>query len=126
MGSTKEPNEIGTAGQKTNEEIDRMYEEVGERILRCRQSRKMTREMLASAAGISTKFLYEIENGLTGFTIGVLERLACALDVDSDYILHGRLTRHTYDRDLIKAVSAFDEDSMPALVRVLSILAEFM
>lgn len=103
-----------------------IYVEAGERILRCRQNRRMTREMLADKAGISSKFLYEIEYGLTGFTVAVLERLANALEVESEYILHGRLTRYTYDRDLIKAISAFDEESMPALVRVLTILAEFM
>lgn len=111
--------------KEKNGAIDRIYVEAGARILKCRRDRKITRDTLANAAGISSKFLYEIENGLTGFTVGVLERLAEALKVDSDYILHGRLSRYNYEKDLVKAISAFDEESIPALVRVLNILAEF-
>lgn len=114
-----------TGRQKSSEEIDRIYVEAGARILKCRTDKKLSRNSLAKAAGISSKFLYEIESGHTGFTVGVLERLANALRVDSDYILHGRLARQNCDEDLIKAISAFDEEKLQKLVPVLNILAEF-
>ena len=104
-----------TERQKTGEEIDRIYVEAGARILKCRTDKKLSRNSLAKAAGISSKFLYEIESGHTGFTVGVLERLANALRVDSDYILHGRLARQNCDEDLIKAISAFDEEKLQKL-----------
>lgn len=53
---------------------------------------KMSREKLAELADISTSFLYEIETGKKGFSANVLERLADALDVKTDYILRGTVS----------------------------------
>lgn len=49
----------------------------------------LTREKLAEQAGISSKFLYEIEVGSKGFSGKTLGGLANALDVSCDYILLG-------------------------------------
>lgn len=110
---------------KGNEEVSKIYVESGIRILECRRKKKLTRDTLASAAGISSKFLYEIENGHTGYSVAVLQKLADALEVECDYILFGQANRPHYDENLVKALSAFDEESLPKVVRVLNILAEF-
>lgn len=62
---------------------------VGERIKYLRLTRKMTREELAEAAEMSTSFLYEIETGKKSFSAYTLDNLAQALDLTTDYILHG-------------------------------------
>lgn len=62
---------------------------VGERIKYLRLTRKMTREELAEAAEISTSFLYEIKTGKKSFSAYTLDKLAQALDLTTDYILHG-------------------------------------
>lgn len=49
----------------------------------------MTREELAEAAEMSTSFLYEIETGKKSFSAYTLDNLAQALDLTTDYILHG-------------------------------------
>jgi len=67
-----------------------IYESIGERIRGIRGLRGYTREELSEAAEISSKFLYEIETGRKGFSVLVLCNLCEALNVDSDYILHGR------------------------------------
>lgn len=63
---------------------------VGERIYLLRSKRGYSREQLAELAKISSKFLYEIENGKKGFSISVLCNLCEALEVSSDYILNGQ------------------------------------
>ena len=62
---------------------------VGERIKYLRLTRKMTREELAEAAEMSTSFLYEIETGKKSFSAYTLDNLAQALNLTTDYILHG-------------------------------------
>lgn len=65
------------------------YKEAGARIFLIRGMRGYTRECLAELAGISAKFLYEIETGKKGFSAGVLHNICDALHVRSDYILTG-------------------------------------
>lgn len=67
-----------------------IYKEAGERILKIRNMRGYSRQYLADQAGISVKYLYEIEHGRKRFAAGVLYNLCHALDVDNDYILTGR------------------------------------
>lgn len=62
---------------------------VGGRIKYLRLTRKMTREELAEAAEMSTSFLYEIETGKKSFSAYTLDHLAQALNLTTDYILHG-------------------------------------
>ena len=66
------------------------YIEAGKRIRSIRLSRGYTRKHLAEMASISSKFLYEIENGKKGFSAIVLYKLCNALEVDFGYILTGK------------------------------------
>ena len=70
------------------------YYEVGNRIRLLRERKRYTRENLAEKAGISSKFLYEIEIGAKGFSADTLCKLAEALEVDTDYILLGEVRRN--------------------------------
>ena len=63
--------------------------EVGKRIRELREKRELTREKLAEKAGITSKFLYEIENGKKGISAGNLCKVAGALSTSCDYILLG-------------------------------------
>lgn len=66
------------------------YKQVGARLRREREDQNMSREHLAELSDISTKFLYEIENGKKGFSCIVLKRICDALHVTSDYVLEGK------------------------------------
>lgn len=61
----------------------------GERIRQRREELGYTREELADRAGISTKFLYEIESGRKDFTTAVLARIATEIQVSCDWIVLG-------------------------------------
>lgn len=54
---------------------------IGRAIRSYRESQSLTLEQLASRAGITYQYLSGVENGRENFTIGVLERLAVALEV---------------------------------------------
>jgi transcriptional regulator with XRE-family HTH domain len=54
---------------------------VGARLKHLRQARKLTQEQLAEAAGLSYKFVGEIERGVGNPTLTTLEALAAALQV---------------------------------------------
>lgn len=59
----------------------------GNKIRKLRKLKGYTIEKLAEEADISTKFLYEIEKGKTGFSVNVLYKLSKILNVSCDYIL---------------------------------------
>ena len=76
--------------------------EVGKRIRELREKREMTREKLAKKAEITSKFLYEIENGKKGMSAGNLHKVAEALSTSCDYILLG--VHKTEDENRLEAL----------------------
>lgn len=94
------------------------YKEIGERILNVRTMRGYTREFLAGSAGISTKFLYEIETGKKGFSATVLKKLCRSLEVGSDYILTGR-AEVAYDHKLVKTLELFTQEQREKVAHIL-------
>lgn len=63
--------------------------EIGKRIRQIREEKEMTRDQLAASAEITSKFLYELENGKKGLSANTLLKLANALSCSCDYILSG-------------------------------------
>ena len=61
----------------------------GSRIRQLRIERGFTVKELADKADISVKFMYKIESGETGFSTGILLKIAQVLHVSCDYILTG-------------------------------------
>ena len=70
--------------------------QIGKRIRELRKQQNSTREGLAEKAGISAKFLYEIETGKKGFSIDILGKLSRALAVSCDYIVF--VEKKTYEK----------------------------
>lgn len=100
-----------------------LYVHAGERIKELRILNKYTGEELAAKAGISVKFLYNIEQGKQGFSSETLLGLAEALHVKCDYILKGS-KESVYSNELIEVIDMFDESQMITLVKVLKAVYE--
>lgn len=96
-----------------------LNKQMGERIYLIRTARGYTRECLAEMAAISSKFLYEIETGKTGFSAETLYRLCKALEVDSNAILTGK-TKVEYDSKLLRTIQLFTEEQ----TRQISVILE--
>lgn len=60
---------------------------MGERVRELRLAQRMTQEALAERAGLSYKFIGEIERGRGNPTIDTLQRLASALGLDAGDLL---------------------------------------
>ncbi len=63
---------------------------IGERVWNKRTELGLTRETLSEMADISTRFLYEIENGKRGMSAAVLVRLAKSLNTDCNSLVYGK------------------------------------
>ena len=95
-----------------------IYKEAGERICYVRSARGYSRDDLADLAGISTKFLYEIETGRKGFSAVVLYNICKALKVDCDYILVGN-EKKVLDKQLVDILLLFNANQTELLASIL-------
>lgn len=95
-----------------------VYKNAGERICLVRIARGYTRDALAELAGISAKFLYEIETGRKGFSAYVLYSICGALKVDCDYILNGNEKR-IFDKRLVDILLMFNVNQTERLATIL-------
>lgn len=96
---------------------------MGERVMLLRKKRGYTREGLSESAGISVKFLYEIETDKKGFSAYTLVRLAQALEVSTDYIMTGREAGR-YVRRVVVEQEALRPNALEEGERLLQIVYE--
>ena len=66
---------------------------IGGAIREARLARSVTLEGLAKAAGISYQYLSGIETGKENFSIHILEKIACALDLPLVALISGAYGR---------------------------------
>lgn len=100
--------------------------EAGIRIRAIRKTRKMTREGLACKAGISSKFLYEIEQGKKKFSAEILCRIANALDVSCDYIMTGNLVSFEDETGIAEVIALFDSNQQRKVIQLLKLVYELI
>ena len=105
---------------------DKKYE-IGQRVQHLRYERGYTREALAERAGISSRFLADIETGLKGTSSYTIIRLAAAMRTSADFLLFGTKRREAtielplnditpeeqkrLEEILLKVVELFEEHS---------------
>jgi transcriptional regulator, XRE family len=65
---------------------------IGSRISYVRQKRRLTQAKLAELADISIQHLSAIENDKKNMTVAILQKIADALNITTDYIIYGRET----------------------------------
>jgi len=61
--------------------------EIGKRIEKIRMNKNLTREQLATRAGLSTKFIYEVERGKKGLSVESLIKIVKVLSCTYNEIL---------------------------------------
>ena len=97
---------------------------VGERIRELRETQNYTREAFAEKAGISAKFLYEIEIGKKGFSADTLSRIAKALSVSCDYIMFGEKEENHGSEKIIGVLESMKPTQVFQIQRMLKVLSE--
>ncbi len=96
---------------------------IGTRIRYIRELNHYTREELAKYAGISSKFLYEIETCQKGMSAAVLLKICQALEVSCDYIMTGN-ENYQCSEELIHILEAFDDTQIPNVKNILMAVLE--
>jgi len=104
---------------------NKLYEDAGKRIQEMRCEQGYTRSKLAEKAGISDKFLYEIEKGKKGFSSDILFRIANVLEVSCDYILKGEQKKGKNASEFLAVVERFDERELGKLNRLIRTVYDF-
>lgn len=96
------------------------YKEIGLRIMNLRMDRGYSREKLAELAGISSKFLFEIERNEKGFSANTLVCLSEALDVSADFIMTGRGSTK-FDEGIAATLEKFEPSILEKVEELLNI-----
>lgn len=96
---------------------------IGTRIRYIRELNHYTREDLAECADISSKFLYEIENGQKGMSAITLLNICKVLGVSTDYILTGE-NKARCSNELVDIIESFDTTQIASLKKILLIVLE--
>ena len=97
--------------------MDTLYEISGKRIRELRLHKKYTREQLAEMAGISPKFLYEIETGRKGYSADTLYRISRSLKISTEFILSGKDYNSSVDNEWL-FWKALDYEQMQKIMMI--------
>lgn len=97
----------------------------GTRVMQLRTEKKYTREQLADMAGISEKFLYEIENNKKGFSATTLVKLSRALNVSMEYIMIGNDYRKS-ESEFVATLEHFKPHTLEKVDRLLKLAYEIV
>jgi transcriptional regulator with XRE-family HTH domain len=101
--------------------MNNFYDKAGIRIRELREINRYTREEFSELAGISSKFLYEIETGQKGFSADTLYRIAKVLAVPCEYILTGD-DQNQYSEEVLNALHLFSNEQTKKIIELLKLV----
>lgn len=103
---------------------EEFQQEMGQRIMRLRESYGYTREAFAEKLGISWQHLGNIEKGRRGIPLSLLLRLKEQLNVSADYLIYGSEDENDISdvtamlTGVSKEIYPFVKESVIALLKV--------
>lgn len=74
-----------------------LAEQIGQRIAKRRKELKLTQEIVAERAGISSQFLVCVERGTKGLGAESIIKISLPLDTSTDYLLTGFISQAEID-----------------------------
>jgi len=100
--------------------MDDLTKRLGERIRLLRKKRGHTQEQLAQEAGISDKYLSEVERGVSKVSVEVLDKVASGLNVELRDLLSMDLEddRKQVEEYLHKLIKGASDEQLVMLQRV--------
>ena len=97
---------------------------VGIRIRELRELRGLSGGAFAEKVDITTKYLYEIEEGKRNFSSDVLRRMAENLGVSCDYIMFGKDNSERLNMEVIALLEKMNERQITSIQKILKVLCE--
>lgn len=97
---------------------------VGKRIMETRIKAGLTREMLAEIAGISTKYVYDIEMGKKNVSLYIIHQVCRGLDINMGYIL----SEERIDKcdSLDEICNKFNKKQKKQIIQIIEIIHEII
>lgn len=99
-------------------------EEVGKRIRELRISKNLTRDQLAEKTMLSSKFIYEVENGKKGLSVDSLFKIATVLSCSCDYILMGKNEEERRFIKILQILAKLEEKDVIYVSNMLEVMKE--
>lgn len=93
--------------------------EIGNRMRQVRKSHNMSREQLAERAGVSSKFIYEIERGMKGMSAETVSKIAKALGETCDFLINGQDEEGDSREKVLNIIEQYDDKQVTALLHLL-------
>ena len=105
--------------------MNNLNKEIGARILNLREHLNLTREGLSEIAGVSDRFIYDVEVGKKGMSAESLYKFSKALNVSSDYLLFGEnnASNVSYLNEMIKSI---DKEDLPEIEKIFFLISKIL
>ncbi len=95
------------------------YWDLGNRIRKIRQEKHYSVEEFSEMVGISTKYMYQIENGRVSFSTEILYRIAHSLQVSINELLDEKNDLDISNSILLKLLGEFTKEEKDYLKKIL-------
>ena len=102
-----------------------LHVELGQRIRKRRDELGISRDKLAEAADISTRFLACVENGQSGLSMESLKNISHALGLSTDFLLFGS-GNGPIPQDLVDALSDIPPSYNELLTKQVRLFADII
>jgi XRE family aerobic/anaerobic benzoate catabolism transcriptional regulator len=101
-------------------EVAKMMARVGERVRKARERKGIPRRVLSEQSGVSPRYLAQLEAGEGNISIGLLQRVAIALDHRSEWLIG---EDDPWNSDALRVADMFRSATAPTQASVLRILS---
>jgi XRE family transcriptional regulator, aerobic/anaerobic benzoate catabolism transcriptional regulator len=108
-----------TSTRDDDAKVDRLLSSVGERVRNARARMGLSRRMLAEKSGVSQRYLAQLESGQGNISIGLLLRVADALDFRIEWLV---AEEDPWTSDIVMISSLLRSSTRTQRERVLEIL----
>ncbi len=110
-------------GKGNDESFSRLLKVVGDRVKAARARKKISRRILSEKSKVSQRYLAQLESGAGNISIGLLLRIAHALDTKMELLV---AEQDPWNTDLAKARSLLNSASAEQRERVIAMLESAM
>ncbi len=100
---------LGTLEPRAKTEVDALIHLVGARVKEARKAQKLSRRALSETSGVSPRYLAKLEAGDGNASIGLLQKIALALQVPIEALLAQEAMRGTELQHIIELYQCADE-----------------
>ncbi len=106
-------------GDEMEAAVDRLISRVGERVRKARELRGLPRRVVSELSGVSPRYLAQLEAGEGNISIGLLKRVAVALDHRIEWLVG---EDDPWTSEAMRVADLFSSSSADVRTRVLELL----